>query len=216
MMGIGIATLAATEQLPEKLALTQERLEILVQSGTAECQQDGWARIRVLGAGSAAPGGKGGACGLKTLRVKRGDRLVCTIGAAGGTTTVSGAGVNISVPPGAGANPQGLDYFQHSQNKWPNLFFGNAQAAHVAGFQPSGYSGHAYFTEGSSPAPAAACVMHLPVPCVLGVPGGSDRPLRRALAGSHFASYSGDQEQPFGYEAGGPGLVVIQWLEVFA
>ncbi|WP_050715376.1 hypothetical protein [Ottowia sp. oral taxon 894] len=112
------------------------------------CPADGWLVIRCLGAGGSgaysamnvatqgATGGSAGTVGIKRVRVSRGQQFTVTIpaggakqsshesGNAGGTLTVQGPGVNISIPGGPGgvqgvagttnpdaADPTGLDWF---------------------------------------------------------------------------------------------------------
>lgn len=112
------------------------------------CPADGWLVIRCLGAGGGgaysannastqgATGGSAGTVGVKRVRVSRGQQFTVTIpaggttqsshaeGQAGGTLTVQGPGVNISIPGGPGgvsgvagatnpeaADPTGLDWF---------------------------------------------------------------------------------------------------------
>ena len=115
------------------------------------CPADGWLVIRCLGAGGSgafngtndatqgATGGSAGTVGIKRVRVSRGQQFTVTIpaggatqsrhaeGQAGGTLTVQGPGVNISIPGGPGgvhgvagttnpdaADPSGLDWFAKS------------------------------------------------------------------------------------------------------
>ena len=232
MMDLNIATLDAVEQLPTRLALTQERIEIMVESGTATCQQDGWARIRVLGAGGFSNGGSepgpGGACGLKTVRVQKGDRFVCVIGAgadlssSGGVTTVTGPGVAISVPASGGA-PTGLDYYQMPVGGLPALVYGMRVVPPVPA---ESLHGSSYGRFGPTlQIPAESNMMGLPLPTILSV-GAAGRQVR-ALGGigPTFGPQnpSANQGRSFGEGArsdgngsSGPGLVVFQWMEVFA
>lgn len=115
------------------------------------CPADGWLVIRCMGAGGSgayssitastygATGGSAGTVGIKRVRVSRGQQFTVTIpaggagqsshasGNAGGTLTVQGPGVNISIPGGPGgvygtagttnpdaAAPTGLDWFAKS------------------------------------------------------------------------------------------------------
>ncbi len=117
------------------------------------CPADGWLVIRCLGAGGSgacapvgsnygASGGSAGTVGVKRVRVSRGDRYTVTIpaggagrapsyglqtGLPGGTLTVTGPGVSVSIPGAPGgvagaqgltnadaADPTGLDWFLQS------------------------------------------------------------------------------------------------------
>ena len=117
------------------------------------CPADGWLVIRCLGAGGSgasvpfdgnngASGGSAGTVGVKRVRVSRGDRYTVTIpaggtglvpvygsqtGLPGGTLTVAGPGVAVSIPGAPGgvagapgltnadaADPTGLDWFLKS------------------------------------------------------------------------------------------------------
>lgn len=115
------------------------------------CPADGWLVIRCLGAGGSgardnndgATGGNAGTVGLKRLRASRGDQYTIAIpaggasrdahgnGNSGGTLTVQGPGVSISIPGGSGGvvggvgaqnpeseDPTGLDWFiKSARNK---------------------------------------------------------------------------------------------------
>ena len=108
------------------------------------CPADGWLVIRCLGAGGSGArannggvtGGNAGTVGVKRVRVSRGQQFTVTIpaggasrnehgnGNSGGTLTVQGHGVSISIPGGPGGvygtagttnpdavDPTGLDWF---------------------------------------------------------------------------------------------------------
>lgn len=115
------------------------------------CPADGWLIVRCLGAGGSgawannggATGGNAGTVGLKRLRASRGDQYTIAIpaggasqnahgnGNSGGTLTVQGPGVSISIPGGPGGvvggvgaqnpeseDPTGLDWFiKSARNK---------------------------------------------------------------------------------------------------
>lgn len=114
----------------------------LAQSQTVISRVQGWALIRCMGAagsgarGTYPTGGSGGTVGVKKVRVNVGDSFVVTIpaggaalsatgnGNAGGTLTITGPGVNITIPGGTGGvqgtggaraalagNPTGLDWY---------------------------------------------------------------------------------------------------------
>ena len=115
------------------------------------CPADGWLVIRCLGAGGSGAygvantpaqgvtGGSAGTVGVKRVRVSRGQQFTVTVpaggakvsrtsvGNTGGTLTVQGPGVNISIPGGQGGvygaagttnpdvdDPSGLDWFVKS------------------------------------------------------------------------------------------------------
>ena len=150
------------------------------------CPADGWLIVRCLGAGGSgakatpggatggATGGNAGTVGLKRLRASRGDQYTIAIpaggaspnahgnGNSGGTLTVQGPGVNISIPGGPGGvvggvgaqnpeseDPTGLDWFiKSARNKiMSGSFYGGGAApalliggaSHAAG-DPSGAS----------------------------------------------------------------------------
>lgn len=113
------------------------------QSQTVTARADGFLVLRCMGAagsgarGSFATGGTAGTVGAKTVRVNAGDQFIITVpaggaaqagantnGNAGGTLTITGPGVNISIPGGTGgvqgvasakaalaAVPTGLDWY---------------------------------------------------------------------------------------------------------
>lgn len=103
---------------------------------TVVARGTGWLLLRCMGAGGGggagnwSTGGTAGTVGVKKVRVNAGDAFVVTIpaggtsGNAGGTLTVTGPGVSISIPGGTAgvagtqnaqaalpADPTGLDWF---------------------------------------------------------------------------------------------------------
>lgn len=163
------------------------------------CPADGWLTIRCLGAGGGgahggvggATGGNAGTVGLKRLRASRGDQYTIAIpaggapqnahgnGRSGGTLTVQGPGVSISIPGGPGGvaggvgaqnpesgDPTGLDWFIKSvRNKIMSDSFhggGAAPALLIGGASHAAYgpvgasvSGTSYSLFGNSDAATA-------------------------------------------------------------
>ena len=119
-------------------------------SQTVVARGPGWLLLRCMGAGGSGgagswpTGGTAGTVGVKTVRVNAGDTFVVTIpsggttGNAGGTLTVTGPGVNISIPGGTAgvagtqnaqaalpADPTGLDWFLKGGRGGKNNSTGN-------------------------------------------------------------------------------------------
>lgn len=156
-----IANLSLLSQL-QRATFARRTVCYIASSQIWVCPADGWLVIRCLGAGGSgacawtgydpATGGSAGTVGVKRVRVARGARFTFTIpaggarssasaspgshGYAGGTLTVTGPGVDISIPGGPGgkvassaagtvqnddaANPVGLDwYIKSARNTAP-------------------------------------------------------------------------------------------------
>lgn len=142
-----IANLSLLSQL-QRASFARRTVCYIAASQVWTCPADGWLVIRCLGAGGSgafnganvatqgATGGSAGTVGVRRVRVSRGQQFTVTIpaggakrsrhdsGDAGGTLTVQGSGVNISIPGGPGgvqgvagttnpdaADPTGLDWF---------------------------------------------------------------------------------------------------------
>ena len=119
-------------------------------SQTVVARGTGWLLLRCMGAGGGGGGGNwptggtAGTVGVKKVRVNAGDTFVVTIpaggttGNAGGTLTVTGPGVSISIPGGTAgvagtqnaqaalpADPTGLDWFLKGGRGGKNNSTGN-------------------------------------------------------------------------------------------
>lgn len=175
-----IANLSLLSQL-QRATFARRTVCYIAASQVWTCPADGWLVIRCLGAGGSgafhgvnapmqgATGGSAGTVGIKRVRVSRGQQFTVTIpaggaqnsshgsGNAGGTLTVQGPGVNISIPGGPGgvpgeagttnpdaADPSGLDWFIKSAR--------NA----VAAGQPTGGASPALLVGGVSHASTSA------------------------------------------------------------
>ena len=136
-----IAPLMAAIDRLSRRTVFRRRIEYVSGSRTVTVQKDGWLVLRVMGAGgggawgSYANGGTAGTVGVKRLAVKAGQQFVIVIpaggqgtrgtpGNAGGTLTINGPGVAITVPGGTGGSynvaggsaapaavPTGLDWY---------------------------------------------------------------------------------------------------------
>lgn len=156
-----IANLSLLSQL-QRATFARRTVCYIASSQIWVCPADGWLVIRCLGAGGSgacswssyepATGGSAGTVGVKRVRVARGAQFTLTIPAGGGratasaspgshgyagsTLTVTGPGVDISIPGGPGgkvasstggtvqnddaADPVGLDwYIKSARNTAP-------------------------------------------------------------------------------------------------
>lgn len=146
-----LANLSLLSQL-QRATFARRTVCYIAASQVWTCPADGWLVIRCLGAGGSGAafnfvsgqpvpisGGSAGTVGVKRVRVSRGGQFTFVIpaggasvatgshGNAGGTLTVTGPGVDISIPGGPGgrrsttgggsvenddaADPTGLDWF---------------------------------------------------------------------------------------------------------
>jgi hypothetical protein len=170
-----IANLSLLSQL-QRATFARRTVCYIAASQVWTCPADGWLVIRCLGAGggggacvtesgAAATGGSAGTVGVKRVRVARGAQFTFIIpaggaraaantahGGTGGTLTVTGPGVAISIPGGPGgkaarngaaaqnddaADPTGLDWFiKSARNTAPsNKVTGGAAPALLVGGQ---------------------------------------------------------------------------------
>lgn len=162
-----VANLALLQKLMRR-SFARRTICYVASSQVWTCPADGWLIVRCLGAGGSgarantggATGGNAGTVGLKRLRASRGDQYTIAIpaggalqnahgnGNSGGTLTVQGPGVNISIPGGPGGvvggvgaqnpeseDPTGLDWFiKSARNKITgSLFYGGAAPALLIG-----------------------------------------------------------------------------------
>lgn len=173
-----IANLSLLSQL-QRASFARRTVCYIAASQVWTCPADGWLVLRCLGAGgsgasayspSACTGGSAGTVGLKRVRAVRGDQFTFTIpaggastaskqGNAGGTLTVTGPGVHISIPGGPGgrgaarvgesvqnddaADPIGLDWFIKSarNSAQDNEYTGGAAPALLVGGQSRASTG---------------------------------------------------------------------------
>lgn len=240
-----LATFAEVEALKRRTH-AMRRIEYIPASRVVTVRRPGRMIVRALGAGGGGGsgaawnstgqkggGGNAGTVGLLDVRVKPGDEFVVTIPAAarggsgesygvgnpgqpGGTLTVTGPGVNISIPGGlggkaAGANqrnpanpePSGLDVFYlgddgsalHGIGGSPRRFWGGLHAdalLHLAGGgQPL------------LPVPVQACLLLMPA--LLARPGSLSVTHGFGVGGGAGANGPGNAGASGGVGAGGGG-----------